>query len=76
MDKKERQYQKSIEQARWIMSQYAEMEEMDGLTEKENIAAELIADIEIYLESLGYDLENIKSIKMVSKDLIKQGRPF
>lgn len=43
--------------------------------ELENVAAELIADIEVYIESLGYDLDNVTSIKIVSKNLIKQGKP-
>lgn len=43
--------------------------------ELENVAAELIADIGVYLESLGYDLDNVTSIKIVSKNLIKQGKP-
>lgn len=68
------QYDKSIERARWFLTEYAEMEKMNPV-ELENVAAELIADIEVYLESLGYDLDNVTSIKIVSKNLIKQGKP-
>lgn len=50
------------------------MEKMNPV-ELENVAAELIADIEVYIESLGYDLDNVTSIKIVSKNLIKQGKP-
>lgn len=43
-EQREEQYQKSIERAKWIMMQYAEIENMDFLTQKVNIAGELLAD--------------------------------
>lgn len=75
-DQKREQYNKSIERAKWFLTEYAEMENMNMLFEKENIAAELIADIEVFIESLGYDMGNVNSIKIVSKDMIKQGKPL
>ena len=73
--KREEQYQKSIERAKWIMMQYAEIENMDFLTQKVNIAGELLADIEVFIESLGYSNNDVNSIKIVSKNAIKKGRP-
>ena len=71
--KREEQYQKSIERAKWIMMQYAEIENMDFLTQKVNIAGELLADIEVFIESLGYSNNDVNSIKIVSKNAIKKG---
>lgn len=71
-EQREEQYQKSIERAKWIMMQYAEIENMDFLTQKVNIAGELLADIEVFIESLGYS-NDVNSVKIVSKNAINKG---
>lgn len=73
-EQREEQYQKSIERAKWIMMQYAEIENMDFLTQKVNIAGELLADIEVFIESLGYSNNDVNSVKIVSKNAINKGR--